>query len=106
LHQNTDVYKGDAGFGGVSDSICAWEHSQAGPGGTLSNAEGGDSKAESAAQTPRCRNEYLLLDQEVRSFAENNSLSYLGEKAFIWSQSIDCYLFQTNYQDLPFKRNT
>lgn len=73
------------------------------PSRALQNTEGGGRKAESTAQAPRCRNEHPLLDQVVRSVAESNSLRYLGKKAFVWSLSVDCYLFQRKLS--RFKRN-
>lgn len=75
-----------------------WQHLRLGaepgraPAGTLLNAEVGGGKVESVADAPRGRNEHLLLDQVVRTFAENNSLCYLGKKAFIRSLSVDCHL--------------
>lgn len=52
---------------GMSDSSCTWEQSQREHGIPLREAGGGEGKADSAAQAPRCRNEHLLLDQVVRS---------------------------------------
>lgn len=101
LHGLSGVYKGNHQIWGGD----VWQqlHLGAEPArawaGTLREAGGGEGKADSAAQAPRCRNEHLLLDQVVRSLT-GEIFMLLREKGIC----LEPVCWQSTFKHI-FKRN-